>query len=446
MASTDTMQRLIADLTAAREFSERQAAELAAQQQELAKARQAAEDASTAKSAFLANMSHEVRTPLTAILGFTDLLLDPAYTFADRKNFIATIQRNGHHLLGLVNDILDISKIEAGKMTLELLEVDLPRLLADAMALAALPARQKGLSLELVYLSPVPRTIRTDPTRLRQVLINLLNNAVKFTQTGGVRLFVRAPRDADDDPRAKPTWVRFDVVDTGIGMTEAQMARLFQAFTQSDASTARRFGGTGLGLTISKRLAQMLGGDVSAVSTPNIGSTFTLTIDAGPLAGEMVTPTVAEDSALMPAPAEAPITAPAPAQTSGARVLLVDDRADNLTLIGLLLRSAGMRVETASDGGAAVDKALQAQAAGTPFDLILMDLQLPVLDGYEATRALRARGFTKPIIALTAHAISDVKTACDQAGFTDALVKPVDTARLAAALRRHLSPAPAAAA
>jgi signal transduction histidine kinase/ActR/RegA family two-component response regulator len=458
MASAKLVQQLRAELAAAKEFSERQASELTAQTQ----ARQAADAANAAKSAFLANMSHEIRTPMTAILGFTDLLLEPRYTFADRREFIATIRRNGQHLLSLINDILDVSKIEAGKMDLETLTVELPPLIDEVMDLAALGARQKGLSLALVYLSPIPRTIRTDPTRLRQVLTNILNNAVKFTQTGGVRLFLRAGHatpDGADAPAVAPDQLRFDVVDTGIGMTPGQIAKLFQPFTQTDPATTRRFGGTGLGLTIAKHLARLLGGDLTAVSTPNVGSTFTATIAAVPASAEVFFPAAADASAapghyreittplVVNAPPDLRIAIPpAPASAAGAaphagvpRVLVVDDAADNRTLVSLLLRAHGVAVDTAEDGRGAVDQALHAVQAGVPFDLILMDLQLPGLDGYQATRQLRAQGVTQPILALTAHTRADAQATCTRAGFTDLLTKPVDPAALTAALQRHLA-------
>ncbi len=435
-AQDGQQKHLMDDLLQAKEELERYTGELAAQREELRQARQRAEDASRAKSAFLANMSHEIRSPMTAILGFTDLLLDPNYTFADRRNFVATIQRNGRHLLALINDILDVSKIEAGKMNVEIVECQIEGFMRDVMATGSVMAGAKDLSLAAEFLTPIPGTVRTDPMRLRQILVNLLSNAIKFTRLGGVRVVVRAL----EVPAGGTIPLRFDVVDTGIGMTAEQTARLFQAFTQADESTSRRFGGTGLGLLISRRLAHMLGGDITVVSTPGIGTTFSLTVDSGCDASVAMIQPSRLASQPRGAAAARPIAAaaaappsPPSAQTGRPRILLADDSADNRTLVGLILKTLGYDVVLAGNGQEAVERG-RATPDQPAVAAILMDMQMPVLDGLGATRTLRQAGYRGPIIALTAHAESDVRADCQEAGCNGVLSKPITPPHLAQAL------------
>ena len=384
---------------------------------ELRAAKEAAEAASVSKSAFLANMSHEIRTPMTAIIGFGDVLADPDRTPSERADAVAAVRRNGRHLLQLVNDILDVSKIEAGQMAVERLPVELTRLVADVVDLTRPRAVEAGLRFAVRYDGPVPRTIRTDALRVRQVLTNLLGNATKFTTPGGsVSLTVSARATAAGDA------VRFDVADTGCGITPGQAERLFRPFTQADESTTRKYGGTGLGLTISRRLARLLGGDVTVTSTAGVGSTFTATVDAGDLTG--VEPVAGPDAHA--ADPVAPPPAPLP-RLDGRRVLLADDGFDNQMLIGLYLRTAGAVVTTVDNGRRAVDAAVAARDQGRPFDLVVTDMQMPELDGYAATAELRRLGFTAvPVIALTANAMSGDRDRCLAAGCTDYLTKPVD--------------------
>jgi len=389
--------------------------ELELQSEDLQRALVAAESASRAKSDFLANMSHEIRTPMTAILGFTDLLNDPSVSEAERAGYVNTIRRNAEHLLTLINDLLDVSKIEAGKMTVERMPCSPADVIADVASMLRGQAGNKGIALDVAYLGPIPRTILSDPTRLRQIILNLAGNAVKFTSKGRVRIETSLERHGDRGALV------IHVRDTGIGMTPEQMARLFQPFQQADSSMARRFGGTGLGLTISKRLAVMLGGDVSVDSRSGEGSVFTVTIDTGPLEGVE----------LLDAPTEAvPVQRPPAAQGAPrliGRILLAEDGPDNQRLIAHILRKAGADVTIVGNGRQAVEAARNVY---TPYNLILMDMQMPVQDGYSATRELRAGGYTHPIVALTAHAGPEDRAKCLGAGCDDFATKPIETARL----------------
>jgi PAS domain S-box-containing protein len=391
----------------------------------------AARQASQTKSEFLANMSHEIRTPMTAILGYADNLLDPQLADADRLSAVHTIRRNGEHLLQIINDILDISKIEAERLVLERIRCSPIQILADIRSLMQVRADAHGLSLNIAFTGPIPETIETDPTRLKQILVNLVGNAIKFTERGSVHLVT----EMCGDP-AHPC-LRFDVVDTGIGMGERQLAQLFQPFVQADTSTTRRFGGTGLGLTIARRLAGLLGGDVSVESSPGQGSRFSVTIATGPLDGVPLLPDPAGALVAKPEPAAGTPADDAAALTC--RILLAEDGQDNQRLIAFVLRRAGAEVALVDNGQLAVDQALAAHATGRPFDLILMDMQMPVLDGYEATALLRQRGYTGPIIALTAHAMAGDRQKCLDAGCDDYATKPIDRQRLIQTIRRHVT-------
>ena len=394
------------------------------------RAKEAAEAANHSKSAFLANVSHEIRTPMTAILGYADLLTDPDLSAKERADYLTTIRRNGDHLLAIVNDVLDLSKIEAGKTALERIASSPPALVAEIVSMMQSRALHKGLTLDVAYRGAIPDTIQADPTRLRQILINLIGNAIKFTETGGVRLEV-SMKQADSPARPQ---LRFDVIDTGLGLTADQQETLFLPFTQADASTTRKFGGTGLGLTISKRLAQMLGGDITVSSVACKGSRFTLTVDTGPLEGVV----------MLDNPGEAVRRAASvvPKREEGirlrGRILLAEDGPDNQRLIAFYLRKAGADVTIAENGLTACEKTLQAADAGGPFDVVLMDMHMPELDGYGATARLREHGYRGPIVALTANAMDQDREKCLRAGCDDFMSKPVPRRMLLETVRKHL--------
>ncbi|MBU4270655.1 MAG: CHASE domain-containing protein [Planctomycetes bacterium] len=387
---------------------------------ELIEARRQAEVANQAKSQFLARMSHEIRNPMTAILGYTDLVMDPATNQSSRNNYLAVIRRNGEHLLELINDILDLSKIEAGKFTLDLRQCNLVSLLADVAGVVRPRAEQRGISLSVEYETELPETIVTDAARLRQALINLAGNAVKFTRQGSVRIVTSLLPKWQGGPA-----VRVQVIDTGIGIREEVLPKLFELFSQGDESVFRKFGGTGLGLAISRHIVTMLGGELAATSVWGKGSNFNLTIPTGDLDGVAMLQN--------PAEAEHGNAASPDAQPSknleGLYILLAEDGYDNRELIRTVLCAAGAIVETVENGQEAVEK-----AEAEPFDAILMDINMPVMDGYEATRLLRDRGYNQPILALTANAMSSDGERCLAAGCNQHLTKPIDRLRLVHAI------------
>jgi signal transduction histidine kinase/DNA-binding response OmpR family regulator len=367
---------------------------------------QGIETATKAKSEFLANMSHEIRTPLTSIIGYVESVLADNLDLAQRKAALGIVLRNSRHLLSVINTILDLSKIEAGKLEIEYSQISVPNILSDVTEIMQLKAQQKGVSFSFQYTYPIPAFIHSDETRLKQILINLLGNALKFTEKGAVKVLV-----SFDTEMAQ---MSFAVIDSGIGMTEEQQNRLFQSFAQGDSTTTRKYGGTGLGLVISNHLAELLGGSITLQSSPGRGSIFTVMIATGAV----------EEKDLLYSPPlvqteMSAVSAPPSARSLKGRVLIAEDGEDNQAYISYLLKQVGIDFKLVVNGFEAVKEAL----AGN-FDLILMDMQMPILDGYTATKSLREKGYTKPIIGLSANAMrSDIERSLS-AGCSDFIGKP----------------------
>jgi len=391
-------------------------------QEDLEAARDEARSSTIAKTRFLMNMSHEIRTPLTSIIGYSESLIADALNERERTQAIQSVLRNGKHLLGILNDILDLSKIEAGKMEIEELESSLPDLLTDVRNLLAHHAAEKGITLQIETHFPLPRTIRTDPTRFKQIIINLAGNAIKFTQKGGVTIAV----SFDQQSKILTTAVR----DTGIGLTEEQCARLFLAFSQADSSTSRKFGGTGLGLVISADLAARLGGEVTVQSEVGVGSIFTVTIACGEIS---VSSLVTEESDWICHHDER--TQPLPQGPLEGSILLAEDGLDNQEYISFILTKAGLDVTVCENGFLAVQAALSRH-----FDLVLMDMQMPIMDGYTASQTLRDQGYVQPIVALTANIMESDIARCISAGCNDFIGKPFERTNFLRTIYRYLGP------
>jgi PAS domain S-box-containing protein len=386
--------------------------------------RRRADEANRAKSDFLANMSHEIRTPMTSILGFADLLTDSRHGQENSAEFIRAIHRNAEHLLTVINDILDITKIEAGRVSIERIECSPATIIHDVASLMTGRAAEKGIGLEFSFADSVPSTLVTDPTRLRQIAINLVGNAIKFTEKGRVRVLL----EYEPDRMLRPLGVLVvKVQDSGIGLSAEQLAGLFEAFSQADPSTTRKFGGSGLGLAISRRLARLLGGDISATSTPGQGSEFVVRLNCR----------LAESSQIGVASVATAETA-SPQKIQG-RILLAEDGPDNQRLIVHLLRQAGAEVVTVTNGNLAIEHCFDQLRAGTPFDLILMDMQMPVKDGYETTREIRAAGYTLPIVALTANVLTEQRRRAIESGCDDMIEKPIERQRFLSVCREWIA-------
>jgi PAS domain S-box-containing protein len=398
---------------------------------ELNEARKKAVQAMRYKSDFLANMSHEIRTPMTSILGYSSILLEGLRDDPNLSGAAQTIQRNGEYLLELINDILDLSKIEAGALRVEALPCCPTHIVNDVVNLMQVRADSRQLTLRVQYEGSLPNQFQTDPTRLRQILVNLMGNAIKFTEHGEVRLVVRGVP-------GETSYLNFEVHDTGIGMTGEQLGRLFQPFTQADGSTTRKFGGTGLGLSISKRLSELLGGTLTVCSAPGKGSVFTLSIKSGTF-----DPSAWQTPASLPAVIEKPVkknqSADAAHETKlPYRILLAEDGPDNQRLINYFLTRAGATVTLADNGWIALNVVREGIARGEQFDCVLMDVQMPVMDGYQATMELRRERYAGPIIALTANAMTHDRQLCLDAGCDDYATKPIDRVKLLELVERHV--------
>jgi signal transduction histidine kinase/DNA-binding response OmpR family regulator len=392
-------------------------------EQKLQKALEVAENATRSKSEFLANMSHEARTPMSLILGYAEMLQDALLTEQEKASVVRAIRTNGFYLLQIINDILDLSKIEAGKLELDIQSCSPHEIVQEAVSLVRFNANQKKLLLEVCSVGRVPSTVVTDPARVRQILTNLLSNAVKFTDPGR-RVVVRL------SARRSPARLCFEVEDEGIGISHEQLGRIFKPFEQGDNSSTRKYQGTGLGLSISKQLSDALGGEIQVRSTPGQGSLFSLTL---PLADNDETRWVDASHFDLAASLKNPSWVSTTLPTLAGRVLLAEDNKDMQRVLIYFLKRSGLQVEIVENGSLVVQKALAGR-----FDVILMDMQMPVLDGYEATSALRQAGYWRPVIALTAHAMLGDREKYTSCGLTDYLTKPVQVQQLLAAIARYL--------
>ncbi|MDR1963849.1 MAG: response regulator [Planctomycetaceae bacterium] len=442
---------------------------------ELVTAKKAADAATRAKNDFLANMSHEIRTPMNALVGFTDILMQRFVQNCEpqeRENsegILEIIRKSSRDLLTIINDILDFSRIEANLLQIESVPLSIKQVIEDIWQMEKSNITEKHLNFSVKYKEPIPELILGDPTRLRQILIYLIDNAIKFTEKGKIEVHCETflPSDSASSPTLSKTttdWqqsypesmiLQISVIDTGIGISPEQMRHLFQPFTQVDNSSTRKFGGTGLGLSISKRLAQLMDGNIAVKSELNVGSVFTLTL-------HVYLPSKHESNVfrekqqseesrvnLFPQPdleVAQPVKTVAPEQEppqdrplKNARILLVEDMVINQVVISTQLRNAGAKVEIAGNGELGIQKVTQDIDNGLFFDIILMDMQMPVMDGYDATALLRSQGYNRPIIAITAHALTGDREKTIEAGCDDYISKPVDRKILIETVKKYLN-------
>ncbi|MEZ6045447.1 MAG: ATP-binding protein [Planctomycetaceae bacterium] len=408
----------------------------------LRKARDEAQAANRAKNEFLANMSHEIRTPMTAIMGYADILHNSA-TDAETQETTYTIKRNGEHLLEIINDILDYSNLDTAQLRLESKNCCPIQLINECIKRLQELAKKKALELHLQYEGDIPTSIFTNPDRFRQILMNIVGNALKFTEKGRVDVIVRSMGQQEDG------MLLVDVIDTGIGIHADDIAHLFEPFTQADYSLSRKYGGTGLGLAISRYLAENLGGTIKVESQIGKGSKFTISIAAG----DLLNVEFVEGTSLNPEGPKKVMKSSLPTGDKlNCRILLVEDGPDNQRLISFILKKVGAEVTIAEHGEEALnaiygswdpqnqnDLANQWSMEQRPFDVILMDMQMPVMDGYSATRKLREMGNKLPVIAVTAHAMQGDREKCLEAGCDDYLTKPINKTMLLERIRHHLN-------
>lgn len=404
--------------------NQRLSEEVAIATRELRAARDEAERANEAKGEFLARMSHEIRTPLTAIVGFLDLAQGDRE--AGGSEHVEVAKRNSKYLLRLVNDVLDVSKIEAGEMAYEIVPCSIGEIVRGVVELLRPKAELVGTTLHYEIEDSIPEMVKTDPTRVRQMVLNLVGNAIKFTKDGEVRVQVGALHDRG----GSFCGLRISVNDTGIGMTHEQSLRVFEKFNQGGNDTSRRFGGTGLGLTIARQIARALGGDVTVTSEPGMGSEFVATMMcSGYMPAELDPSGMAcGHASLADNPGEA---------LRGKRLLLVEDTADNVMLISHHFRKIGVELDTARNGEEGMSRVLEAERDGRGYDLVLMDINMPVMDGIESLTLIRDAGCCVPVIMLSAHALMDEQRRCFEAGASDYCTKPIDFQELFGVCAAH---------
>jgi len=408
--------------------------ELKRKEFELKSALNLVEQANQAKSEFLSNMSHEIRTPMTSIVGYSEVLKEST-SLLEHHALIDIIQRNGDHLLQVINDILDISKMELGQYELIKDECSPAILLQEVIDVYEPRANLKGLQILTHIQETIPETIQTDPGRLKQVLDNLLSNAVKFTDSGQIRIEIRAFTQSNFE-----SLLQFNVADTGKGISQEHLKHIFAPFTQADNSSTRKYSGTGLGLTLSQKLVQLLGGKLTVQSTVNQGSVFSVTLNVGRKMSEGTetdSPLDLRDKKCL-SQTSSDFTKGKISTGMKGKVLLVDDTQEIRRLFSYMLSKMGLDVTTATNGREAIEEIHEAEGLGAPYDLVLMDMQMPVMDGYEATRYLRSQNYQIPVIAITAHTLITDREKCIAAGCSDYLGKPVKFEFLSDMVFRYL--------
>ncbi len=427
VAETNFENQIIAWLGTCTDIHDRKLVE-----KRLLEAQKNSDAANQAKTQFLANMSHEIRTPLSAIIGFTELTLDPQMDDADRMSNLSIVRRNSHQLLKIIDEILDISKVEAGHLEMEKVDTDMVDLLSGLRSLLHVSAANKGVKLQFKLRDKIPDRVLTDATRLRQILMNVIGNAIKFTHQGQVTVTASYSMKSSGQ-----SYLGFRIQDTGIGLNNEMAEKLFTPFVQADCSTTRLYGGTGLGLALARQLARALGGDVYLeYSELCLGSIFSIEVEAEPLGASSW---VKELTAFSPGGHVIPIKNSS-TELAGAKILLVEDAEDNQILISHFLRKSGAEIDLACNGKEGMEKAL-----ANDYSVVLMDIQMPLLDGYEATSRLRQAGYDRPIIALTAHALKEERELALRTGCNGHLTKPIDRRELINSLKKYLPvPEPAA--